>query len=244
MELTGKVAVVTGGAVRIGRAIVEALVDSGVRVCLHYGSSCAEAERAALAFNEQGGHVVTVQADLQNPFVAAQTIIGSAFEEFGQVDFLVNSAAIFEPGDVRSTTEGAWDRHFDINLKSPFFLCQAFASQLVPGQRAHIVNIADWRAIRPGRGYLAYTLTKSSLVAMTQVLAQELSPDVQVNALALGAILPPPGMLPGYFEELVQRIPLRRTGSADDVKDALLFLLRSDFITGDVLRITGGEELS
>ncbi len=243
VELQDKVAIVTGGGVRLGRAIALALANAGASVCLHYGHSEAEAEATADEIRSQGGSVATVQADLLNSTDAAQTIITKALSSFGHADFLVNNAAIFEDGTLATTTETDWDRHFAINLKSPFFLIQAFAAELAHGRRAHVVNIADWRGLRPGTDHLAYTLTKAGLITLTHSLAQELAPNVQVNAIAPGAILPPPDQQPAYLDELAKRIPLRRTGHAGDVTDALLFLLRSDFITGEVVRITGGQDL-
>ena len=243
VELQDKVAIVTGGGVRLGRAIALALASAGVKICLHHGHSEAEAEATADEIRAQGGSVTTIQPDLLNSADAAQAIITKARSSFGHIDFLVNNAAIFEEGTLATTTETDWDRHFAINLKSPFFLIQAFAAELDSGQRAHIVNIADWRGLKPGTEHLAYTLTKAGLITLTHSLAQELAPDVQVNAIAPGAILAPPDQPPTYLEELSKRVPLRRTGNVGEITDALLFLLRSDFITGEVVRITGGQDL-
>jgi pteridine reductase len=156
---------------------------------------------------------------------------------------LVNSAAIFESGDVFSTTEESWDRHFAINLKSPFFLSQAFAEQVGPTQQAAIVNIADWRATRPGTDYVAYTLTKAALVTMTQSLALGLAPNIRVNAIAPGAILPPPDKGQDYLDKLAESIPARRVGSPAEVAKALLYLLEAEFVTGELVYVTGGEHL-
>ena len=242
VELKGKVAIVTGGAVRLGRAMAEGLAKNGMKVCIHYGSSAADAADSVAAINDHGGEATCVQADLRDAVPASKKIVTHSLDHFGTVDVLVNSAAIFECNDLELATEDSWDRHFSINLKAPFFLSQAFANQL-DGDEAHIVNIADWRAIRPTTQHMIYTMTKSSLVTMTKMLAQHLAPRVQVNAIALGAILPPPDAGQDYLDRIAEQIPLRRTGSPDDVVSSLLFLLQSDFITGEVLRITGGEEL-
>jgi NAD(P)-dependent dehydrogenase (short-subunit alcohol dehydrogenase family) len=169
--------------------------------------------------------------------------VEKTLSEFNRVDILINSAAIFEESSVSSVTEDHWDRHFDVNLKAPFFLCQKFAQHLNPGERAQIVNIADWRGTRPGNDHPVYTLTKNALVAMTNSLALHLAPDIQVNAIAPGAILPPPGSNPSDLQQIAETIPLRRTGTAKEVTNALLYLLRSDFITGEVLHVTGGQQL-
>jgi pteridine reductase len=142
------------------------------------------------------------------------------------------------------TTEADWDSHFAINLKAPFFLSQAFAGRVAADQQAHIVNIADWRGLRPDPGSLVYSLTKSGLIAMTKGLALALAPRIQVNAIAPGAILPPPGEDQEYLQDLAQTIPLRHPGSPAEVARTLIYLLESDFVTGEVLYVTGGQHLA
>ncbi len=243
MELRGKVAIVTGGAVRIGRALSLALAREGIGVCLHYGSSRDAADQTLAEIRALGVDATAVQADLLQARGAAESVVRHAVEHFGRLDILVNSAAIFEPGSLNETTEEQWERHFAINLKAPMFLCREFASWRTAGERGHILNIADWRGERPVPGHLAYTLTKSGIVTLTRILAQELAPDVQVNAIAPGAILPPPGKEDDHLARLARSIPLRRTGSTEELTAAALFLLRSDFLTGEVVHVTGGEHL-
>jgi pteridine reductase len=242
MELEGKVAVVTGGAVRLGRALALALAARGVRLAIHYGSSTAAAEGTVAQIKAKGSDVVAIQADLRQAALASN-VIRLAAAHFHQVDILVNSAAIFEPGSLADTTEANWDKHFAINLKAPFFLSQAFAAHVGRERRGHIVNIADWRAIRPAADHLAYTLTKAGLITLTKSLALALAPNIQVNAIAPGAILPPPGQDKAYLDRLAQTIPARRPGSPEEVAEALLFLLNSDFVTGEVILVTGGQHL-
>jgi pteridine reductase len=242
MELEGKVAIVTGAAVRLGRAQALAMAKRGVHLVIHYNTSSGAADEVVRQIQAMGGKAIAVQADLSQPMRAAD-IVERAVTHFGHVDILVNSASVFEPGSWQDTTEENWDRHFDINLKSPFFLSQAFAKQIIPEQRGHIVNLADWRAVSPGTDHVAYTLTKAALVAMTKSLAQSLAPQIQVNAIAPGLILPPPGKGPEYLDQRAPQIPLHRTGTADEIAKALLFLLQSDFVTGELLCITGGEHL-
>ncbi|NJC89417.1 MAG: SDR family oxidoreductase [Desulfuromonas sp.] len=242
MELQGKVALITGGAVRIGRALALALAERGVRIALHYGRSADAAKETAAAIRAAGSDAAPLSADLAESGAAAD-LIDRALERFGRLDILVNSAAIFLPGGVGDTSEGDWDRQFAINLKSPFFLAQAFARRHQPGSSGLIVNIADWRAFRPGPDYLAYTLTKAGIVAMTQSLAAAPAPRIRVNAIAPGAILPPPGKDDVYLQRLADRIPLRRSGSPDDLAKGLLYLAEADFVTGEVLFIDGGEHL-
>ena len=242
MKLEGKTAVVTGGAVRLGQALALALAGRGARLVIHYGSSADQARETVARIQALGGEAVAIQADLRH-VDQAQALIARAADHFGPLDVLVNSAAIFNPGSVADTTEANWDEHMAINLKAPFFLSQAFAAHVGRERHAHIVNIADWRAARPTANYMAYTLTKAALVTMTHSLALALAPNIQVNAIAPGAILPPPGQDESYLDRLAQKIPMRRAGSPADVAQAMLFLLESDFVTGDVIPVTGGEHL-
>lgn len=242
MEIDGKVAIVTGGAVRLGKALALALAEHGARLVIHYGSSGGPAQATVRQIQALGSDGLAVQADLSQPG-QTPSIVERAAAHFGQVDILVNSAAIFEPGTWDDTTEANWDRHFAINLKSPFFLSQAFAVHVGRERAGHIVNIADWRGVRPGTDHVAYTLTKAALIAMTKSLAQALAPNIQVNAIAPGMILPPPGQDQAYLERWAHQIPAQRVGSPEEVARALIFLLRSDFVTGELIFVTGGQHL-
>jgi pteridine reductase len=242
MELNGKVAVVTGGAVRLGKALALALAEQSARLVIHYSSSAGPAQETVTEIKAMGSDALAVQADFSQSG-QVPSIVERAVAHFGQVDILVNSAAIFEPGKWDDTTEANWDRHFAINLKTPFFLSQAFAKHVGPERAGHIVNIADWRGVRPGIGHVAYTLTKAALIAMTKSLALALAPNIQVNAIAPGMILPPPGKDRSYLERKAGKIPAQRVGSPEEIGKALIFLLRSDFVTGDLIFVTGGEHL-
>jgi NAD(P)-dependent dehydrogenase (short-subunit alcohol dehydrogenase family) len=242
-NLRGQTAIVTGGAVRLGRALVDRLAREGADVCVHYGSSRAAAEETVRALRKLGVRATSVQADVNEPVSAAQHVCAHALREFGRIDVLINNAAIFARGSLLETDEVNWDRHLNINLKSPVFLCRELAKSLARDSRAHIVNIVDWRAERPGAGHLAYSVAKAGLVALTKALALELAPQVQVNAIAPGAILPAPGASREQFAALGRQAPLQRTGHPDDIADAVVYLLRSEFVTGEVLHVTGGQEL-
>lgn len=242
MKIKNKIAIVTGGGVRLGRAMALALAEQGAHVAVHYNASAGPARQVVEQIAALGVQALAVQADLSQPHLAS-SIVERTVVHFGRVDILVNSAAIFEPGNWDDTDEENWDRHFDINLKSPFFLTQAFARQIQPEQRAHVINIIDWTAVYPGVDHLAYTLTKSGLWALTQSLAQALAPSIQVNAIAPGMILPPPGKGPDYLVENAHKIPLKRAGSAQEIVKALLYLLDADFVTGQTIYVTGGRHL-
>jgi len=243
MTIEGRTAIVTGGAVRIGRAIVERLAERGARILLHCGRSIDEAAAVCERLRQQGRHIEFVSADLADPVRAAETIFAAVRTKFGAADILINSAAIFENATLEETTEASWDRHQAINLKSPFFLSQALARQLPAGTAGDIVNIIDWRGTHPVPGQAAYTVAKAGLAAMTQLLAQELGARIRVNGVAPGAILPPPGFGREEFEALAGRIPVQRVGGPHNIADAVEFLLTNDFVNGEVLHVTGGQQL-
>jgi pteridine reductase len=250
MQLDGRVAVVTGGAVRLGKALALALAEEGVRLAVHYNSSAGPAEATVGEIRALGSDAVALRADLSQPD-QVPSLIDQAAEQWGRLDILVNSAAIFEPADLAHTSAESWDRHFAINLRAPFFLSQAFAAHVGKDRRApdgargraHIVNIADWRGLRPDTSYLAYSLAKAGVLAMTQGLALALAPNIQVNAIAPGAILPPPGKDQAYLDGLAADIPVQRVGSPAEIARTLLFLLKSDFVTGQTVFVTGGQHL-
>ncbi len=241
-NLEGMVALVTGGAVRIGRTLALALAGRGARVALHYGSSADAAAMTVAAIHDLGGHAEAFQADLRN-HAGVGDLIEQVAQRLGKLDLLVNSAATFTPAEISETTESLWDDHFSINLKAPFFLARAFAGHLGTERAGQIVNIADWRAVRPDPRCLAYSLTKAGIVAMTKGLALALAPNIRVNAIAPGAILPPPGRNESYLKQVGESTPLRRHGSPGDVAAALLYLATAQFVTGQVLFVDGGEHL-
>ena len=241
-ELEGMVALVTGGAVRIGSALALALARRGAAVAVHYGNSAAAAAETVAAILDSGGRAAAIHSDLRD-ISRLDGIIERAAEQLGRLDILVNSAAVYGPADLIETTEPLWNEHFSINLKAPFFLSRAFARHVGSGRPGQIVNIADWRAIRPDPQSIAYSLTKAGIVAMTKGLALALAPNIRVNAIAPGSILPPPGRDEAYLEDVGRRTPLRMHGSTDDLARALLYLVTAKFVTGQVLFVDGGEHL-
>jgi NAD(P)-dependent dehydrogenase (short-subunit alcohol dehydrogenase family) len=234
----GHVALVTGGARRVGRALVDALAMAGADVVIHHSASAQEAEAAVHEIRALGRRAAVIQADLAKPEEAA-SLVGRAQAELGPIDWLVNSAAIFEPLDLASTTVEAWDRTFAVDLRAPFLLSQAFARERAGGPGA-IVNILDWRALRPAADHFPYTIAKAGLAAMTRSLAVALAPAIRVNGLALGAILPPAD---GGTNGL-DSVPAGRWARLEEVGQALLFLLAGpDYITGSILHLDGGRHL-
>jgi len=243
MILAGGSVVVTGGAVRIGKAIALSLAEQGHPIGLHFGSSAAQAEETLREIRAQGVPAVSIQADLSQPVTAAAAIFEQAGQALGPIRILINSAAIFAPGTLLTTTEADWDHHLKINCKAPFFLTQQFVRQLPEGAVGCVINLLDWRAEVPVPGHAAYTVAKAGLLAQTRFLAQELGPRVRVNAIAPGAILPAPGDSSAAFQQLARKNPLQRVGSPAEIVRAVHYLLQAEFVTGEVLHVTGGEEL-
>ena len=243
MDLDSKVAVVTGGAVRLGRAIALALARRGCELVLHYGTSEGPASETAAEAEALGAAVLTHAADLRDP-EEALGLIEAGRERFEQIDILVNSASVFLEGDLAATSLDEWDQTFDVNLRAPFLLSQAFAAQIPDLREGAIVNILDARIRRPGIDHFAYRLTKVALLAMTENLALDLAPRVRVNGVAPGAILPPPGAELEDLNRLArERVPLARAGNADGVAASVIHLLEHDFLTGVTIPVDGGQFL-
>jgi pteridine reductase len=237
---SGHIALVTGGARRVGRAFVEALAEAGADVVIHYGASAKEAEELARTIAGGDRRAAIVGADLADPD-QAEGLLDLAERALGPVDWLVNSAAIFEPLGVDETTADAWDRHFAVNLRAPFLLSQAFARARA-GRPGAIVNILDWRALRPGADHFPYSISKAGLAAMTHALGVALAPSIRVNGLALGAILPPSD---SGESQLLKKVPAGRWARLEEVGSALRFLLEGpDYITGVIVHIDGGRHLA
>ncbi|MEB3160261.1 MAG: SDR family NAD(P)-dependent oxidoreductase [Synechocystis sp.] len=246
MDLTGKTALVTGGGVRVGRALAIALAKAGCNIFIHYGSSQDGAAETQTEVEALGRKAYIYAADLADSDATA-TVIPEAQTIFGQVDILINSASIFPHEDKFLQTDVAlWDQIFAVNLRSPFQLSQAFAKQLPETAPGKIININDARIPRPRPDHFAYRLTKRGLWDMTEILALELAPNITVNGLALGQILeahntPDPKK---YMQDYAdRRIPLKIPGNPQVVTDAALYLLQQDFLTGTTIHLDGGEYL-
>lgn len=240
MSLKGKNILITGATRRLGRSMAIAVARTGAHVFLHHGHSPKEA-RATLADIEAfGGKATIIQAELDSPEETSQLIKQVASESF--LYALVNNAAIFEPKDFTETDLATWNRHLNINLTAPFLLCKEFAKQILDEHAGRIVNILDWRALRPGPDHLAYTISKAALAALTRSLATALAPNITVNGLALGAILQPSkGEIP---IDLLSTVPAKRWADVNEVCQALLFLLDGPaYITGEIIHVDGGRHL-
>ena len=241
MELEGTTALVTGGARRVGRAIALGLAEAGCNLMLHYHRSSGDAEITAAEARRLGAGVRLVGADLGAPEAAAQVVAGAV--DLAPVQILVNSAAFFPQDTLLDVAAADWWTTLQVNLGGPVFLTQAFARALPEGVEGAVVNVTDWRTERPYPDHFSYTVSKGGLDAFTRAAAEALAPRIRVNAVALGAILPPPGRDSAYLKELAQEIPVRHVGGTPPVVDAVLLLLRNHFVTGEILRVDGGAHL-
>jgi len=242
MELKGKTAIVTGGGHRVGRALVLALAEAGCNILLHYNHSAAEAECTAEEARRHGVRVVVHQADLAR-LEEVMALPALAVEQLDPAQILVNCAAIFPKDTLTDLTLSAWTETLQTNLQAPVFLTQAFVRALPEQAEAAVVNITDWRTERPYRTHLSYTVAKGALDTFTATAALILAPRVRVNGIALGAMLPPPDRDQAYLDALVATIPLQRAGGTQVIADTLLYLLRNDFVTGEIIRLSGGAHL-
>jgi pteridine reductase len=240
-DLSGHAALITGGGRRLGRAFAEAMVRRGASMAVHFGTSAKGAQEIVDLAESLDVKAVALQADLADAGQAAD-LVERAAEALGKLDLLVNNASIFEPLSLKDTTHQDWERHMAINLTAPFMISQAFAKQLGDHPGA-IVNLLDWRALRPGADHFPYTISKAGLAALTRSLAVALAPNVRVNGLALGAVLPPEHAKHDP-DAVLRGVPLPRWATLEETVHALLFLLAGpDFITGEILHFDGGRQL-
>ncbi len=237
--LTGQTALITGAAKRLGRATALALAEDGVNVVVHHNTSPADAEALCEELRELGVDAWTLRADLASR-EESETLIDRARQAAGPLDILINNAAIFPPGTLTDITFDDVVANLQVNAWAPFALSRAFAEQ---AQRGKIVNLLDSKLTRYDWAHAAYILSKHMLAVLTRMTALEFAPDITVNAVAPGLILPPQGEDESYLERVAPALPLKRHGAPRDVAEAALFLLKSDFITGQVIYVDGGAHL-
>ncbi|HEX2877513.1 MAG TPA: SDR family oxidoreductase [Polyangiaceae bacterium] len=241
-SLRGKRALVTGGGQRVGQAIALALGAEGMHVAVHYRESRDGAEHTAALIRESGGSAVVLQADLAER-EQARGLVDRAVGELGGLDVLVPSAANFERIALADVDDAAWDRSLDLNLASPFALVQ----RAVPALRAShgsVTFISCSSASVPMRHYLPYVVSKGAVKHLMKTLALELAPEVRVNAVAPGTVMPPAAYDAAAIERLARAIPLARVGSPEDIARAVVFLSRSPFVTGHELAVDGGRSVA
>lgn len=241
MELSGQVALVTGGAHRVGKAIALALARAGAHVAIHYYRSEAQAEATLAELRAIGVEATAIQGDLA--IVAeAERVVDAAITHWGRLNLLVNSTGIWGTIALGSVDEAYWTTMLDTNLRSAFFASQRAAPALRAAGGA-IVNIADVGALRPWRNHTPYLISKGGLLTMTEALAKELAPEVRVNAVAPGPVLLPEGWNAAQAEKAARSVLLRRLGNPEDVAQAVVYLASAAYVTGVTLPVDGGQRL-
>tara|TARA_B100000579_G_scaffold424406_1_gene428771 strand:- start:963 stop:1694 length:732 start_codon:yes stop_codon:yes gene_type:complete len=242
MDLENKVALVTGAGVRIGQAVAVKLGQLGMRVIVHYHHSDKGAKQTFKMLSGKKSKHLILQADLKD-FSAIEELVHKAEKQAGPVSVLVNNAAEFFVTPLFSATEEEWDNLFALNLKAPFFLSQALGQNMKYCGEGKIINIVDVSADRPWKNFLPYCASKAALISLTKGLARALSPEVQVNGIAPGTVLPPPEHIGMDLNASVENSLLKRIGKAEDVVQAVEYLLQSDFVTGSILPVDGGRSI-
>ena len=244
MDIHNKVALVTGGAQRVGQAIALALAQAGANVAITYHASIDQA-RATVAEIEQSGVRAAAYACDQREVASIDQLFLALRRDFDHIDLVVNNAAIMERKPVLDVTLADWERVINTNLRGPFFIAQAAARWMMETHTSGvIINIADTAALKPWPGYITHTISKTGIVAMTETLALALAPQIRVNAIAPGPIIKPPDWTDEHWQRTAEAtVPLKHTGSLVDVTDAVLMCARNDFMTGHTLVIDGGRSL-
>jgi 3-oxoacyl-[acyl-carrier protein] reductase len=248
-QLTGKIALVTGAAVGIGRAIAVAYGREGAKVVVNYSKSRAEAEETAALVRKAGGEPLLVQADVSRD-AEARALIAKTLDAFGRIDILVNNAGItafVDFADLEGLTDDVWDRLYQVNVKGTFFCCRAAAAPMKKQGHGRIINLSSVAGLSPQGSSIAYCCSKAAVVQLSKCLAKTLAPEILVNVIAPGFIAETrwhqgrPN-LDATFAKAIQGAPLKRVGAPEEIADAALFLAtRGDFMTGDVMVVDGGR---
>jgi len=235
-------ALVTGGARRIGRALVLALAEAGFAVAVHHHRSGAEAEALVAEIGRAGGTAVALAADLADE-AAVQSLLPQAAVALGPIGVLVNNASVFENDAVATVSSQGWDAHLAINLRAPFVLSQEFAARLPPDAGGVIINLLDERVWNLTPYFVSYTVSKAALWTLTRTMALALAPRIRVNGIGPGPTLPSPRQSAEQFLERCRSLPLRRGTSPDEIAAALRFILAAPAMTGQMIALDGGEHL-
>lgn len=241
-RLDGRIALVTGGGIRVGRAIALALGGAGADVAVHYRTSRDGAESTAAEIRAGGRRAAVVSGDLARPD-DCRRVVRESIAALGGLDFLVHSASTFHRASLAATDEDLWDSAMDVNARAGFLLAREAAPTLEERQ-GRIVLVSDFLAESPARNYVAHSVSKAAVEGLVRALAVELAPEVPVNGIAPGTVLPPEGTTPEEVERFARRVPAKRIGSPEDVAATVVFLCSGPaFITGQVIRVDGGRSI-
>ena len=245
METAGKVTLITGGK-RIGAVVATTLAKAGVDIALVYNRSLAEAAETESTVSALGRRAILVQADVSNERACSEAV-ATTVRELGRLDILINMASLYAEKPFADLTAADWDRQLAVDLRAAFLFAHAAAPAMKKAGGGRIINFADWIAAsaRPRYpGYTPYYVAKSGVKALTETLALELAADqILVNAIAPGPILAPPEMSKAESDAVVKSTPLGRWGGEDEIAKAVMFLIQSDFVTGETIRVDGGRHI-
>jgi NAD(P)-dependent dehydrogenase (short-subunit alcohol dehydrogenase family) len=238
-SLEGQVALVTGAAKRIGRSIALRLAEDGAAVVVNYATSGSEADSVVREIVTRGGKAAAVQADVTKRG-EVEKMFATVEHDFGRLDILVNNVGMFFQAKFEDLTDEQWDRIMNVNLKSQFLCAQAAAPIMKRQGRGRIINLSSLGGMLAWPGYTHYCVSKAGSIMLTRCLARALGPEILVNSIAPGTIQFP-GEPPD--EEYIRRVPLHRTGTGDDIADAVMYLATADFVTGQIIAVDGGRLL-
>lgn len=241
MKLPGRTALVTGGAHRVGRALSLALARAGADVVVNYHTSEEKAHATVREIEKIGRRAIAVRADVSDE-MAVERLVERTEEEFGRLDVLVNSASLFESAPLEEISAAEWDRVLGVNLRGPFLLART-AAPLLREDDGVIVNIADLSAFQPWPSFAHHSVSKAGLIQLTRILARALAPRIRSVAIAPGTVLPPDDYSVADRQREADRAVLGRIGSPEDVARTLIFLVESDYITGETITVDGGRRV-
>ncbi len=243
MNLQKKVALITGGAHRIGKAIALGLAKEGMKIALHFNQSQEHANQTLEEIKALGAEPFAIQGDFAD-VTQIKNVVKKCQEHFKQIDVLINNAALYFKTPLGETSETEWDNLLDINLKAPYFCAQYVSDLMKQKKRGKIINITDVAGISPWPEFIPYSASKAGLIAVTKGLAKALAPNIQVNAIASGTILMSEDATEEYKAEIKDSTLLKKLGTPQDIVNAAIFLLKgSDFVTGEVVVVDGGRLL-
>ncbi len=234
-----KAALVTGGAKRIGKCIIESLVNKNYDIALHYNTSFQEAIGLKKKLEEKGVKCELFKCNLSNESEVSE-LINNAIDKFPHLSLLINNASVFKRATLFETELELYNETINVNIKAPFILIRDFARKVKKGQ---IINIIDAKISGNDSNYFAYLLSKKALKNMTLLSAKELGPHIRVNGICPGIILEPQGKNEEYLMKLSSKIPLKKKGNVEDIIEAIIFLENNEYITGQILYIDGGQHL-
>jgi NAD(P)-dependent dehydrogenase (short-subunit alcohol dehydrogenase family) len=242
MDISGRTVLVTGAAHRVGKSIALGLANAGANVVIHFWKAELEAQKTLAEIQELGREALRVKADLRE-LRGVKSLFSLVDMQFDSVDVVVNSAAVMDQVDFLEANEEDWHHTFDLNIKGVFFVTQFAAKRMLEREGGVIINISDTAAHRPWRRYPIHSVSKAGVEMLTRTAAICFAPTIRVNAITPGPVLKPDQMEPQRWSEITQQLPLRRSGSPEDILRAVQFLIENDFITGESLVVDGGDLL-